>query len=152
MVWQGNEGNESSLESDSRFPSGPWTGFFLDKRMGPARSWMSLGLVLREGAIQGEGSDCIGDFCIRGRYDTEAGEVWMHKTYVGQHEVHYRGVNEGKGIWGVWEMSDGARDGFHIWPEDMEDPTDSDLSEETDLTASAPCRVCVGGLVGAGCD
>src|SRR5262249_52045762 len=43
--------------------------------------------------------------------------------------------NEGKGIWGTWEMPSAVdpafmRGGFHIWPEGMADPTQPALSEE----------------------
>ena len=45
-------------------------------------------------------------------------ECHWTKTYLGSHEVFYRGFREGKGIWGTWEIGGGlwGRGGFHIWP------------------------------------
>ena len=41
------------LESDPRFPSGPWTGFFL-QRLLPGRHRMELRLTFQHGTITGE--------------------------------------------------------------------------------------------------
>jgi len=45
--------------------------------------------------------------------------VGWTKTYIGAHDVFYRGFREGKGIWGTWEITVHARGGFHIWPKRM---------------------------------
>ena len=61
------------------------------------------------------------------------------KRYLGKHDVFYQGFNEGKGIWGVWEIPPEfnagivSRGGFHIWPEGMPDPTTPHLHEEADV-------------------
>ena len=125
------------LETDPNFPSGPWTGFFL-QAMFPGRHLTELGLEFRRGVMTGEGRDWVGKFAIRGRYDIVTGVCTWHKLYVGKHDVYYRGFNEGKGIWGVWEILSGsglmpAKGGFHIWPEGMADPSQPRLSEEVDL-------------------
>ena len=117
------------LESDPRFPSGPWTGFFLQKLI-PCRHLMELHLTFRQGTVTGEGRDWVGEFLVRGRYDVSDGRCHWTKRYVGKHDVFYRGFNEGKGIWGVWEIPTSAelgyqRGGFHIWPEGMADPVPS---------------------------
>lgn len=126
----------TDLETDPRFPSGPWTGFFL-QRLFPGRHLMELGLTFRAGGISGEGRDWVGKFVIRGRYDLADGRCHWTKRYLGKHDVFYRGFNEGKGIWGVWEIAGeeqlGQRGGFHIWPEGMADPTGSHLTEAADL-------------------
>ena len=60
---------------------------------------------------------------------------WV-KQYVKAHAIIYRGFNEGKGIWGTWELRPGAgvyTGGFHIWPEGMADPTQPRLAEEADV-------------------
>lgn len=107
---------------DARFPSGPWTGFFLQPDL-PGRHAMELHLSFAEGQIRGEGRDRIGAFLIRGTFQVEDGRCWWTKSYLGRHDVHYQGYNEGKGIWGLWEIERPWRGGFHIWPEGMEDPT-----------------------------
>ena len=106
-------------ETDERFPSGPWTGFFLQPAL-PGRHWMELHLSFLEGKIRGEGRDWVGSFVVTGRYETETGKCWLSKKYLGKHDVAYMGYNEGRGIWGTWEMIDPPwKGGFHIWPEGM---------------------------------
>ena len=98
--------------------------------------------------MSGAGRDWVGAFSIRGRYQTASGECRWTKKYTGKHDVSYRGFNEGKGIWGVWEIasgSGGGKGGFHIWPEGMADPTGARLSEEEEspvtLEEQAPVKV-----------
>jgi hypothetical protein len=67
--------------------------------------------------MTGEGRDTVGKFVIEGKYATEDGKARWLKTYIGAHTVAYNGYNEGKGIWGVWEIAPFARGGFHIWPD-----------------------------------
>jgi hypothetical protein len=101
--------------SEGLFPSGPWTGFY--KYTGNAvKHWMELHLTFAHGNLTGEGSDDIGRFVIRGRYDAQEMECHWTKTYLGAHDVYYRGFREGKGIWGTWEIGLWGRGGFHIWP------------------------------------
>lgn len=126
-------------ETDPRFPSGPWVGFFLQPLI-PGRHAMELGLTFSNGEMTGEGRDWVGKFIIRGRYDVQEGKCHWTKKYVGKHDVFYNGFNEGKGIWGTWEIPEQAalayqRGGFHIWPEGMADPTGQTLTEQADLPA-----------------
>ena len=85
--------------------------------------------------------DWVGDFLFRGRYSVVDGKCYWNKHYIGKHDVYYDGYNEGKGIWGRWEISSkytyGAplHGGFHIWPEGMDDPTQQHLAEAADLPA-----------------
>ena len=92
------------LETDPRFPSGPWTGFFLQKSL-PGRHLMEFRLTFRNGAMTGEGRDWVGPFLVKGRYDLADGKCHWTKRYLGKHDVFYQGFNEGKGIWGVWEIA-----------------------------------------------
>ncbi len=117
---------------DARFPSGKWTGFFLQPDI-PGRHSMELILKFVDGQVTGEGRDRIGAFLIRGRFQVEDGRCWWTKSYIGLHDVTYQGYNEGKGIWGLWEIEPPWRGGFHIWPEGMADPTNPKLSESQDL-------------------
>jgi len=89
--------------SESDFPSGPWVGFYTysgahDKHR------MDLGLDFANGRVSGEGNDDVGAFVISGRFDSAKGECDWTKTYIGAHDVFYRGFREGKGIWGTWEI------------------------------------------------
>jgi hypothetical protein len=119
------------VETDSRFPSGPWQGFFLMAHW-PGRHTMELHLTFRQGVMTGEGRDMIGSFLIRGKYNTDDGKCHWSKRYVGKHDVAYQGYNEGKGIWGIWEIPPTWRGGFHIWPTAMGDPTFPKLTEAID--------------------
>ena len=127
----------TDLESDPRFPSGPWVGFFLQKII-PGKHLMELRLQFRGGEVTGAGRDWVGEFLIRGVYTLDDGRVRWHKRYLGQHDVFYQGFAEDKGIWGTWEIPSESdprisTGGFHIWPEGMHDPTEPALSEEADL-------------------
>jgi hypothetical protein len=133
------ETNLPELEGDPRFPSGKWTGFFLQKEL-PGKHMMELDLSFSQGMIKGEGRDRVGEFILTGRYTLGDGKCHWHKRYVGKHDVFYHGFNEGKGIWGVWEipagpLDHGYRGGFNIWPEGMADPNNTTLHETLDLPA-----------------
>jgi hypothetical protein len=130
-----------AYETDPRFPSGAWTGFYLQKER-PGRQWMELDLNFVNGQIRGEGRDPIGNFIVRGLYTLEDGKCHWSKRYVGRHDVAYQGFNEGKGIWGTWEIPPYWKGGFHIWPEKygqsglpaiseaIEEPIEEPIAEE----------------------
>ncbi|MCI0376861.1 MAG: hypothetical protein L0215_04595 [Gemmataceae bacterium] len=127
----------ADLESDPRFPSGKWTGFFLDKRLA-GKHQMELTLTFRSGGLAGDGRDRVGKFVIHGKYEVAAGKCWFHKRYIGLHDVFYQGFAENKGIWGTWELTPkevygDIRGGFYIWPEGLGDPTAPELSEEAEV-------------------
>ncbi len=100
--------------SDELFPSGPWTGFY--NYYPGDRHRMDLALTFANGLMSGDGVDDVGRFLIKGKYDTARHECYWTKTYVGAHDVFYRGFREGKGIWGTWEITIRDHGGFHIWP------------------------------------
>lgn len=77
---------------------------------------MELYLTFAGGRLSGDGTDDVGPFLIRGRYDSTSRECYWTKSYVGRHDVFYRGFREGKGIWGTWEITIQDHGGFHIWP------------------------------------
>ena len=94
---------------------------------------MELGITFRGGTITGEGRDWVGKFILRGQYSLADGKCYWTKRYLGKHDVFYQGYNEGRGIWGTWEIpksetSSHWRGGFHIWPEGMPDPTGQRLA------------------------
>ena len=101
---------------------------------------MELHLTFAQGVMTGEGRDWVGNFIVRGGYATADGKCHWNKRYVGKHDVFYQGFNEGKGIWGTWEIAGDSgsvslHGGFHIWPEGMADPTQQHLNEEAELPA-----------------
>jgi hypothetical protein len=123
------------MSDDSRFPSGPWTGFFLQYWL-PGRQRTDLVLDCQGGELTGTGSDRVGPYTVDGTYDPVSGKCEWTKQYLGKHKVAYRGLNDGHGIWGVWEIrilgglyTD--RGGFHLWP------AGTDVSEESDRTEQA---------------
>ena len=126
----------ADLETDPRFPSGPWTGFFL-QRLVPGRHQMEIKITFRGGVLSGSGRDLVGTFSLQGRYELANGHCSFMKSYLGKHSVSYQGYNEGKGIWGTWTINLPGympqRGGFHIWPEGMSDPSHPKLSEQADL-------------------
>ncbi|MCS6977567.1 MAG: hypothetical protein NZM31_11245 [Gemmatales bacterium] len=123
----------SDEETDPRFPSGPWIGFWIQKQIPPGKHEMELHLRFRGGIMTGDGRDWVGKFTIRGSYDVKTGACRWVKQYVGKHGVQYNGYNEGKGIWGRWEIaSERLHGGFCIWPEGFPDPTLQHLEEEAD--------------------
>ena len=127
-----------AVETDPRFPSGRWLGFFLDRRM-PGRHEMELELTFRDGKLSGEGRDFVGEFLVRGHYQLEDGNCSWIKQYIGAHSIGYRGFNESKGIWGTWELlpaSWSVTGGFQIWPEGMEQTASDQLHESTDQPLS----------------
>lgn len=123
---------EERNETDDRFPSGPWTGYFLQREI-PGKHWMDLEITFREGRIIGAGSDWVGRFILDGTYRVEDGRCLIGKHYLGKHKVGYSGFNEGRGIWGTWEIPPYFRGGFHIWPKAMGDIGEPGLEEEAEL-------------------
>ena len=98
---------------------------------------MDLVLNFAGSRISGEGQDDVGAFIIAGRFDVPNRECYWTKTYVGAHDVFYRGFREeGKGIWGVWELT-GSRGGFHIWPVGEGDGEHEHAETEEPLPAEA---------------
>jgi hypothetical protein len=92
---------------------------------------MELRLTFRQGTIRGDGRDPVGPFTLDGTYDVKDGQCWWTKRYLAKHAVSYRGFNEGKGIWGVWEIPPTGHGGFHIWPAGRGDSApESELAAE----------------------
>jgi hypothetical protein len=139
-------------ETDPRFPSGAWTGYFW-QRMLPGRNPMKIDLAFRDGQLEAQGSDIVGPFTFSGAYDRTDGACTWTKQYLGKHQVTYTGVTQGQGIWGAWEISIlwglyRDRGVFHIWPEGATPSDDVNLTEEAFL-GKAPERNIVLGVVGA---
>jgi hypothetical protein len=77
---------------------------------------MHLYLSFEQGHVQGEGTDYVGPWVIRGQYDLIGGHVGWTKQYVGRHRVDYRGSITPQGIEGGWQIRGWNNGLFHIWP------------------------------------
>ena len=115
--------NPAPAESDPRFPSGPWTGFWMQRGL-PTRPRMQVALAFSGGKVSGSGRDAVGIFEMAGTYELVHGRCLLVKQYLGAHRVIYEGANEGDGqwLWGVWRLPS-ETGGFHLWPVGEEDPT-----------------------------
>ena len=58
-----------NLETDSRFPSGEWSGSYIQPKISRDRRRMNLCQSFQAGVFTGEGKDGVGEFLIRGRYE-----------------------------------------------------------------------------------
>ncbi|HZZ28083.1 MAG TPA: hypothetical protein VFE46_08780 [Pirellulales bacterium] len=122
------------LEQDARFPTGMWTGFFL-QYWWPGRHTTDLDLTCGGGQLSGRGSDAVGGYTMQGSYDVATGKCEWIKHYIGRHSVVYRGINNGNGMWGVWEIRQLGglytdRGGFHLWPKGQDVSAESDDAEQ----------------------
>ena len=109
---------------------------------------MDLQLTFASGNMSGDGADDIGRFLIKGRYDAASHECYWTKSYLGAHDVFYRGFREGKGIWGTWEITIRDHGGFHIWPRQAgegEERAEKDASTEP-ANAVATQEIAAGAL------
>jgi hypothetical protein len=109
---------------------------------------MELHLSFANGLVSGEGRDDIGVFLIKGRYEAATGECYWTKSYVGAHDVYYRGFREGKGIWGTWEITIRDHGGFRIWPRTAGEG-EAEVAEESEPVEAVGTEVPVGS--GTGC-
>jgi hypothetical protein len=108
-------------ETDARFPSGLWTGFYVQWGQ---RGQQDLTLSFKNGQISGCGSDTAGEFEIEGQYDPSTGQCGLTKSYADSHDVEYEGKADPTGISGNWLLYHQAdplgiprdRGTFHIWP------------------------------------
>lgn len=126
MMWD----QTADFESDPRFPSGPWEGFWTsDAGVGS----MKLYLEFVCGRVRGEGSDRVGTFDITGRYWPRSGIVVLRKKYRGQHKVWYRGRPFGPYLRGGWRIpSTTTRGHWRIRPIDEDEFEITHLEIETE--------------------
>lgn len=105
-------------ETDPRFPSGPWIGYY---HQSPSQARQRLGLTFLQGVISGEGRDPAGQFAVRGSYDIGSGRATLKKTYT-THTVEYDGMATDDGISGGWVIRGFGgmvedKGIFQIWPD-----------------------------------
>lgn len=110
-------------ETDDRFPTGEWAGFFVQPGS-PQRHSMQLSLQFAQAGISGDGDDPVGKFTIMGSYDVASGECTWAKHYIGQHDVAYTGKAGQQGIVGQWRIPRQPNfwsGPFLIWPRGLDD-------------------------------
>lgn len=130
----------SDAETDDRFPSGDWTGFYCqpDTRQ---RYAMNLSLHFSDGKIAGEGDDVVGEFSVAGHYRLAEGDCAWTKQYAGQHAVEYEGAFRQGGIVGTWRIDGQPEDWcgpFFIWPAEKGDLRSSFESAYLDYELAKP--------------
>ena len=121
--------------STTSFPSGQWTGFFLEDHR-PEKGWMHLYLNFQNGVIEGEGTDYVGPWHINGTYSEDDSTCQWVKQYLGQHQVVYSGKWTEQGIMGNWTIGTMYTGQFHIWPASRGDIQQMYLEE--DIPVSSP--------------
>lgn len=103
------------FETDPRFPSGAWRGYWLQHGM---KGWMKLMLEFRTGCVSGDGVDVVGQFTVRGSYCLKTGQVTIRKHYAGRYMVAYDGAAASdvhlRGQWNIRACLE--RGPWHIWP------------------------------------
>lgn len=106
------------LETDPRFPTGEWSGFFLQPPTSQPH-WMLFYLEFSGGVMRGEGNDFVGPFHLHGTYDVATSHCRWSKKYIGKHMVEYEGLCSERGIIGQWTIANVWSDRFHIWPKGL---------------------------------
>ena len=80
-----------------------WRGYWEQRGWG-RQEMHELTFDFGQGAIRGEGADCVGRFTFDGTCDGQ-GAVVMVKQYLGKHQVLYQGQFDGEGtIFGRWSI------------------------------------------------
>jgi hypothetical protein len=95
---------------------------------------MKVDMTFHDGQLEASGSDVVGSFTFSGTYDRQDGSCSWTKRYRGRHQVTYRGVNDGQGVWGIWEIRQlwglyVDRGVFHLWPQGKEPSDASQITE-----------------------
>ncbi|MSR32099.1 MAG: hypothetical protein EXR99_11385 [Gemmataceae bacterium] len=99
---------------------------------------MELDMHFVNGSLHASGRDLVGAFFFKGKYDLASGKCHWTKTYPGKHEVLYQGYQEGKSIWGAWEIAESffgiaLKGGFKIWPGETGAREGEELHEEVEV-------------------
>ena len=64
----------------------------------------NLRIACEQGCLQGAGTDIVGPFTLTGTIAADGG-VFIHKQYIGRHDVEYTGTFDGEGtMWGQWRI------------------------------------------------
>lgn len=127
-------------ETDPRFPSGAWVGFWTQPGHGKYK--MSVQLSFRDDRVAGAGSDIVGRFTMHGTYDVRTGRYRLTKQYGCAHSLEYEGISEAAGqwLWGVWQLW-GDRGGFHLWPSRKDRPAPNGWRATIQMPLQSECCI-----------
>ena len=121
------------MNSQALIPTGQWNGFYIESHQ-EQRGWMHQYLEFDDGELKGEGTDYVGPWTLQGKYDlSELKCVWI-KSYVGKHDVTYRGTISKTGITGIWDIRESLTGSFHIWPQHMTEFDSLYMQEDLEKT------------------
>lgn len=113
----------TETEQHPNLPSGEWEGLYKypSAMQGMFEEGkMAFVIDFCNGGIIGFGSDQVGGYTWKGRYDTDTEQCWMTKSYT-THDIEYEGNVDKNGIWGFWLTGhDRFKGTFHIWPKGRE--------------------------------
>src|SRR5260370_16585466 len=89
---------------------------------------------------------------MEGQYGRADGSCRWAKQYLGKHAVSYAGCNEGKGIWGVWEIRAFFglyidRGLFHLWPRGQDPGDEADRTYQAAWPQARPSLTWLGWAV-----
>lgn len=126
-----------------------WQGYWEQRIWGGRQAMHDVVLWFDNGALRGEGVDCVGRFTFDGTHDAN-GSVVMVKQYLGKHQVLYRGEFDGEGTifgrWSIWPFDAGefvltiARDEAIVRRSRKSYPWDSESRISLDRSASSRRR------------
>ena len=121
------------MNSQALIPTGQWNGFYIESHQ-EQRGWMHQYLEFDDGELKGEGTDYVGPWTLQGKYDlSELKCVWI-KSYVGKHDVTYRGMISKTGITGIWDIRELNTGSFHIWPQHLTEFDSLYMQEDLEKT------------------
>jgi hypothetical protein len=114
--------------------NGEWEGFY-NYTFNSSKHTMEMTLNFNNGKVSGNGADDVGVFSFNGNYDQQSHKIYMTKRYA-THIVNYDGNIDENGIWGMWNIDEYCRGGFHIWPKKSkkEDAKESLVEKKEILT------------------
>ena len=121
------------MNSQALIPTGQWNGFYIESHQ-EQRGWRHQYLEFDDGELIGEGTDYVGPWTLQGQYDlSELKCVWI-KSYVGKHDVTYRGMISKTGITGIWDIRELNTGSFHIWPQHLTEFDSLYMQEDLEKT------------------
>ena len=121
------------MNSQTLIPTGQWNGFYIESHQ-EQRGWMHQYLEFNDGTLKGEGTDYVGPWTLQGEYDlSKLKAVWI-KSYVGKHDVTYRGTISKTGIIGIWDIRESLTGSFHIWPQHLTELDSLYMQEDLEKT------------------
>ena len=114
-----------SPETDPRFPSGLWKGFYVQngRKIRTAVDLVFHRTAADGGHVCGKGSDPVGNFRFVGTYGLDTGKVTLRKHYLAQHMVAYEGVcvSSLPMLEGRWQLrADHLTGCWRLWPVDKD--------------------------------